>query len=175
MSSQYADKSIVDIQTLFRDINKNPITTAVGKITVQRLDNKQYLQLGLLTFGAAPVLLDMTKISDVNSPGLWEFLLDTSTFPPLNYLFITSDENAIPANRAANSPQTASVRVGDKLSNATEAGASAAKGKATYDPVTSIETLYKHDDSATIEQAFNKKDQAGNPAKFNPSFERDPF
>ena len=51
----------------------------------------------------------------------------------------------------------------------------AAVGKAVYDPIASIQTIFKKDQPTVIHKQFNCKDINGNPALTNPIFQKVPI
>jgi hypothetical protein len=168
MIKDYAHKAPVDIQTLFVDNNNNPITTAVGQVTVQRTDDYQYWNG--TNFQIAPFQLSMNKISDANSPGLWEFIFLTALLPRNSYLFIVTDS----ASNAVNVPQKAKAVVGDQAMRLDEIAAAAVVGKVKRDEVLSTITLSEYDDVDETLAVFDVKDIAESPALAGPVFEKTP-
>ena len=81
-----------------------------------------------------------------------------------------------PASEAAATTNTAAI-IAEIDSNdlALEDSEAAAVGRALYDPITSILTLFKKDQPAVTHKQFNCKDKNGNPAGNNTIFEKVPI
>ena len=167
-SVRYANKETIDVFTIFRDTDKVEITNATGEIAILRTSNNEYWDGD--SWETAPTQLSMTEVSEANSPGLWKFSFDTSTFSPDSYLFFITDASG----NAANSPQDASAIVGDALVVIAEQSAAGVMGRVVYDSSASTITLYKFDDPNTILQVFDAEDVTSNPASVNRMFEKIP-
>jgi hypothetical protein len=171
-TERYKTGAIIGIETLFQDQNKNPLTTAAGKVTARRLSDDQFAQDAAgASFGSSAVLMNMTKASDAEAPGWQKFDFDTSLLAADSYVFVITDGNS----NAVNVPQTAKAIVGDGLAKASEAAAAAAEGKSVYDEGTSILTLYKIDEPTTIEKQFNCKNRSGGPSGDGEIFQKIPI
>lgn len=160
MSVRYATGAVIGIETNFQDATNTPIITADGKVKVRRLSDDLYADdASGVSWSAAGALLSMTKIDDTNSAGWWKFDFDTSALSADDYIFTVTDANT----NAANTPQHAKAIVGDYLSRLVEASGHG-EGKVVYNPLTSVLTVYKLDDPATVSKTWNCKDKDGNPA-----------
>lgn len=106
MSNEYLLNATIDIQTLFQDQFKVPVTTATGKINVRRLSDDLFFNGTIWV--AAPTLFSMTKVSDANAPGWQRHLFDTTGEAKNEYVFNITD----PSGNAKNVPQISSAKVG---------------------------------------------------------------
>lgn len=106
MSNEYLLNATIDIQSLFQDQFKVPITTATGKIDARRLSDDSFFNGTIWV--ATPTSFLMTKVSDANAPGWQRFLFDTTGFEKDEYVFNITDSSG----NAKNVPQTFSATVG---------------------------------------------------------------
>ena len=158
----------IKFQVIFVDVNNSPIITADGKITIRRLSDDLYFD-GISSFSASPTLIQMIKVSDVNSPGWWKFNFDTDGLPSDTYIATVTDANSL----GVNAPLIGESIVDDSLANAIEIAGAAAIGKATYNSTTSKLTLLSHIDQRVL-ATLDIKDSLGNPAGNNPWLEKIP-
>ena len=158
------DPILIDNET-FVDSNGVPIISAVGVITIRR--SADYFYFNGTIFVASSTQLAMTKVGDAESPGDWFFSFPTGLAKD-EYKFVVTDTSG----NAANGVQQAKMVVDDELVRLSKIAAGGAIGGAKYDPVTSILSLFEFDSPSTLLQSFNCKDKDGNPAGFNPQFEK---
>ena len=166
--------TVIEVNSIALDQLKQVVTNAVMEITYQRTSDGQYfdgtLTAGVANFAVSATLLSMTEISDVNSPGKWQFLFDTNGLSPDTYLGVITDSSG----NVKNVPQFTEDTVGDGLAKQIELAASNGVGRALYDEVTSVMTLYSWRDSSTVVGSFDMKDKDGNPAGLSDFFEKVP-
>jgi hypothetical protein len=167
--NSYALNETIRIEAIFRDISKNPITTADGRVTIRRHSDDLYFNGS--AWQAAPFDLVMTKLGHVNHPGIWEYNFNTNTMDADVYTMSATDNNAL----AKNVPQVGESSVGSKLAEATERGAAGAIGKVVYNELTSELTLYAWDDDTKVVKVFNCKDSQGNASGKGVIYEKLPI
>jgi len=165
---KYARNARVEVEARMRDENGAFVTTSLMQTTVQRTSDFNYWDGD--SFETAPTQLSMTKISDANSPGLWQFLFPTTGFNADTYLFDITDASV--AKDAVNVPLQHVAIVGDMLAMFQEWAAAGAIGKAVYNSTTSVLTLTFVNGTDTL--SFDMKDSVGNPAASSPFFEKIP-
>ena len=91
--TSYPLNATVKVRVIFLK-NNVEITNADGKLTIQRLSDNQYFNPNLIfpnQWAAAPFLIQMIEVSEVNSPGRWSFDFDTTGYPKDTYLPVASN------------------------------------------------------------------------------------
>ena len=170
MTELYPLNDTVTILSIFRDQDKLPITTADGKVTIQRVADGLYWDGD--SFETAATLLQMVKVGDgdTNSPGRWQYDFDTDGQDAALYLIVVTDGNSL----AVNVPQQNDANVGDGIALMIEYASAGGVARGKYDATASTFTLYRSDDPTTILQVFDVKDAAGDPAGSGSRFEMVP-
>jgi len=168
-TSPYPLNSTVALESV-AELNKVPITNADIKCTVRNQKTDLYWTGTGATFQAAPTLIDLTELSEANSPGWWRKLFDTTGIAAATYVVTFTDSSG----EADNYPQYGEIVVGDGVVLLSEIAAAGVIAEVKYDEVGSIITLRRWDDPSKTLQIFDAKDKDGNPALLNTMFEKIP-
>lgn len=147
----------------FIDDDGATVITANGKSTVQRSSDNFYNNPALLPadpWQAAVAQLDMTKVSDVNSPGWWTFIFDSTGFAADEYTVVSFD---ISGNSRVGTFQS-QYSIGDSFSKAVNHSASSAVGKTVYSDITSKMTQSDWQDDSVVDAVHDMKKSDGNAA-----------
>lgn len=151
----------------FIDSNGNKLPTAVAVLTARRAAD--FLYFNGTIWIATPTQLPMTKVGDANSPGEWWFKFPAGLAED-EYIIEIIDTSGLSVNNI----QIGKLIVDDELVKRSMIAASGAIGKAVYDKVTSIMTLYRYDDDSVVVHAFDMKNESGDPAGESAFFEKLP-
>lgn len=166
MSEAYPLNDTVKVIAIFRNQAKVPITTANGKVTIQRLSDGFYWNGA--SFALAATLLQMVKVGDgdTNSAGKWEYDYVSTSIPADDYLIEVTDGNSL----AYNVPQVGEVTIGKGIIALVEIAAAGGKAYGDYDQTASTLTIYRYDDPTGVGTplaVFDITDENGAPSGLN--------
>ena len=160
----------IPIEVLCLDKDKKETNLGDIRLVIRELGGKYW---DGSAFVVALTLIPMPLVDSVNSPGERRYILDTTNLPSNTFSY-KADDITTPTKLAANMPQVGSDQFEDGMAHQVKLAASAASGKAVYDPGSSVESLSEWADPSDIVAESDMKDIAGAPAGQNDFYEKVP-
>ena len=145
-----------------------PSTTSIGRVFVRLVGAPDTYYNGS-AYVATRTAIAMSEVGDTLAAGFHRYNLVTTGMTAGHHVIETEDTTANSDNPKA--PYTLQLITAQGADDAN----AAAVGKAVYDPITSILTVYKKDQPTVVHKQFDCKDVDGAAAGTNPIYQKLPI